>query len=204
MDLGKQINIVLSYESTKASWRNNHSSAEWKAADRLGKVVGAPLNKSRNCQCVEDLFMVLKLYYRDKNKVKLKQKQIMSKFKLKDGMVLMLHGFTETVTNDNLTDEKAIQILKKYPAHSVSFSEKPSDWKKICAKGLPAAKKDVDPGSGGNGNSAKTREEILLDTDVNVLRKLADDIASKKKIGKASAMCKQAGLTKYILKNESK
>lgn len=210
MNLEKEINVVLSYEGTKSKWRNNHSSDEWKMANRVGKVVGSPLNRSRNCQCVEDLYIVLKLLTRDKTKVKLKQQQIMSKFKLKPGKVLMLHGFTDVITTESLTDEVAIELLTKYPAMRGEFEECPDNWKALCEKGLPAtpAPETVGPGpdKGGDqgGGDGKTREEILLETDVAVLRKLADDIATKKDIAKANRMCKAKGLTKYILENEEK
>jgi len=187
MDLNKQIKIVLSYKSTKNKWKNNHNSIEWKAADKLAKVVMRQgLNKSKNCGCIDDLFYMLTTLSQDS--INQKQKRMSSRFTLK-GM-LQSHKFG-IFTNDNITDEKAIEILKDNSKNISHFSAYPSDWEKLIGK--KEAKKEV---------TLSPREEELLSLGVDELREMADALAIEKDIDKASHRCKESGLTKFILANE--
>lgn len=77
----------------------------------------------------------------------------MSNFKIKVGKnkaSKQIHTGTDVITNDNLTDEKAIAILAKAPGHIATFSEKPDNWQELVAeykKNGPkkAAKKEAAP-----------------------------------------------------------
>lgn len=65
-----------------------------------------------------------------------------TEFSLKKGKVIMLHGFNEVVTKDNLTDAKALEILRKYPAHISSFEKFPENWQELTGKEVKDDKKD--------------------------------------------------------------
>ncbi|MES2397952.1 MAG: hypothetical protein V4549_18210 [Bacteroidota bacterium] len=69
------------------------------------------------------------------------QKQ-MGQFELqksKSGISKQIHIDHSVITNDNLTDEKAINILRKCPAHIATFSRYPANWKELVS-GVPAEK----------------------------------------------------------------
>lgn len=133
MTLEEKIEAVKKLEKTKKVWRKNYGSAEFKLASSLNMdLYGMPLNQSPNCQCIEDLFYLIKSM--TVKTINQKQQQMTGQFKLKVGIVLALHGLNEMVTESNLTDEKALKILKKYPGHIVSFSAYPADWKALVKK----------------------------------------------------------------------
>lgn len=132
MNLKEEIKTVLSYESSKEEWRNEHSSDEFIHASKVGKLVGSPLNRSRNCGCIEDLFIVLHLM--TKEKINLKQEQMTSKYILKKGAVLFSPATGVHLTSENITDKAAKELLKKYPARIASFESFPEDWNKAPKK----------------------------------------------------------------------
>ncbi len=134
MTLKDEIKLVLSYEYSKSKWRNKHSSEEFILACKVGSAVGSPINRSRNCGCIEDLFMVLKIM--SKEKVKLKQTQMGSKFKLKEGVCPFWGKRHMHLTNANLTDKLAKEFLKDYPTLISIFETVPKDFgkKKTRAK----------------------------------------------------------------------
>lgn len=180
MNIKAKITEVLGYESSKKDWRNNHSSKEYKEAEKLGKTVGSPLNKSVNCACLEDLFIVIKLMSKDK--IELKQIQMESSYKLKKNVIIWLPSQSLHVTNDNLTDEIGEAILKAFPAHKVSFETMPE------AKAVSSEKTDdkkVESKEGGNS-----------------LREKADKIAADTKgLSKAHWKSSDETLKEYIAEN---
>lgn len=61
-------------------------------------------------------------------------KKSMSEFELKKGVngdSKQIHFEHDIITNDNITDESAIRILKKMPGHIVTFSKFPENWRDI-------------------------------------------------------------------------
>lgn len=204
MNLTEQIKTVLSYKSTVNDWKNNHLSIEWLAANEVSKIVmKEPLRKSRNCGCVDDLFIML--HSMTKENINIKQNSMNSEFKLeKDGM-LMMHG-VDILTNNNLTDEKALKLLSTHPKAIKRFATKPSDWKKkvaaYVAKAEAAAKKKADKEVFDEGDEVKennppsaaapvvdeakapdstpTREEELSAMDLDSLKALAVKTAADK------------------------
>ena len=122
----KLIDEVLSYEKTKAKWRNNYTSHEWQQANKLNKMqfkIG--LNQSSGCQCLEDLFFYIKRVNFKENLKIMSNKQ----FKIKDGKLLMVHGFPPM--SNNTPDEDFIKMLKMNPALITSLASYPSNWKDI-------------------------------------------------------------------------
>ena len=65
------------------------------------------------------------------NSINFKQMTEM-RFRLKEGKKIMLHGMGDVLTNANLTNEKAIRILKRTPAAIKFFDFYPNDWRQIC------------------------------------------------------------------------
>ena len=60
-----------------------------------------------------------------------KTKFTMSNFKLKTGTVLDISADGNHITNDNLTDEKAISVLRKSKAFIKFFVEYPEGWENL-------------------------------------------------------------------------
>jgi len=166
MDLEKAIDELLSYEATKQDWRNIHNSKEFKLATKVGNAVGSPLNRSLNCGCIEDLFIVCKLLKRDKLKIEFKQKVMESKYELYPNKVLSFPKMGIHLTNANLTDEIAKDYLSTYPAAKVHFKRLPEVVEKKKAE-----KKEV-------FEVVENTEKVTKET----LRELADRLADEKGI----------------------
>lgn len=189
MDLEKAIDELLSYEATKEVWRNIHNSKEFKLATKIGKAVGSPLNKSLNCGCVEDLFIVCKLLKRDKLKIELKQKVMESKYELFPNKVLSFPKLGIHLTNANLTDEIAKDYLSTYPAAVVHFKRVPDvvEKKKVEKKETIEAVIEV--------------AEIAKDVRKETLRELADRLADEKGVKRPHWKASDYTLNNFIKEN---
>jgi len=185
MDLEKAINELLSYEATKEIWRNIHNSKEFKLATKIGNAVGSPLNRSLNCGCIEDLFIVCKLLKRDKLKIELKQKVMESKYELFPNKVLSFPKLGIHLTNANLTDEIAKDYLSTYPAAVVHFKRVPEvvDKKKV-------EKKEV-------VEVVVSTEKVVKET----LRELADRLADEKGVKRPHWKASDYTLTNFVKEN---
>lgn len=181
MDLEKAIDELLSYEATKEIWRNIHNSKEFKLATKIGKAVGSPLNKSLNCGCIEDLFIVCKLLKRDKLKIEFKQKVMESKYELFPNKVLSFPKLGIHLTNANLTDEIAKDYLSTYPAAVVHFKRVPE----------VVEKKKVDK------KVVETTEKVVKET----LRELADRLADEKGIKRPHWKASDYTLNLFVKEN---
>lgn len=181
MDLEKAIDELLSYEATKGIWRNIHNSKEFKLATKIGKAVGSPLNKSLNCGCIEDLFIVCKLLKRDKLKIEFKQKVMESKYELFPNKVLSFPKLGIHLTNANLTDEIAKDYLSTYPAAVVHFKRVPE----------VVEKKKVDK------KVVETTEKVVKET----LRELADRLADEKGIKRPHWKASDYTLNLFVKEN---
>lgn len=205
MDLEKEIETVLSYESTSVVWKNDYLSKEYKAAEAIGRKVKSPLNRKRNCSCINDLFIVLKLLTRNTNKLKSLKMSKELKFQIKEGKMITIHGHLP-LTNDNLTNEKAIAILTSHPACISEFDKYPENWKKLTGKKeanvVEVPKVVVDEVK--EEEVKQTREEELNALDVTVLRQLAEATAKVKDIKKPHFKTGSKKLVQFILDNESK
>lgn len=169
----EKIAKVLSFEKTKKSWRHKRDSPEFKAATSLNyHFFGVHLSTGK-CNCVEDLFFFLK--NAPDEIINQKQKQMNSNFKLKSGIMLALHGF-DPINNTNLTDEKAIELLAKYPGHKVSFETMPENVDELIAKQKAASKKAVSKVSqentAGPGSITDDKVKFLSEKTVAELKEL--------------------------------
>lgn len=135
MTLENEIELVLSYKKNVYIWRNDFNSVEYQSLDKLASKLGIEkLNRTRNCGCVDDAIKYLEGLFANKERIKLKIKTMESNFKLKGNPVIEVHGLGYALTNANITDELALQLLEKYPAHIVSFEKYPSNWKSLIGK----------------------------------------------------------------------
>lgn len=193
MKLQEEIDLVLSYESAKDDWRNDHSSDEWKLANRVSFIVMREgLRKHVNCGCLEDLFIMLKSL--NKNQIQKKQKVMNGKFKLKNGITLKSHG-CDILTADNCTDEKAIKVLKKNPKVLDKFESYPSNWKELCGSNEDNSNDSLSINDSG-------RESELKELGDDVLRTLANEVSEKSGKRKAHHKAGTDKLIKYIIDNE--
>lgn len=121
------IERVKASEKTKAVWRKNPKSMEWQEASKLNKIlVGIPLNPSSKCECIEDLFFLLK---RDNIQKTILQK-MEKKFILKAGKLIQ-SAYFENI-GEASSDESMINALKRSPSLIVHFKQVPENWKEIC------------------------------------------------------------------------
>lgn len=146
------IERVKASEKTKAVWRKDPKSTEWQEASKLNKIlVGIPLNSSARCECIEDLFFLLK---RENINQKISEK-MEKKFILKAGKLIQSADF-ENIGKAS-SDESMINALKRSPALIVHFKQVPENWKEIC--GI----EEKDPSEEGDSN----KENVFV---LNTLR----------------------------------
>lgn len=179
--LAVRIQRVKGYEKTKKTWRTKYKSAEFIEASGLNfALFGMGLNQSPNCQCIEDLFFYIN--HLTDEKLTQKTANMNRSFNLKAGVVLALHGFNQMVTNDNLTDELALKILKKYPSHIVSFNDFPEDWEKQVAKLKETAETPEGGAAAGSGAGSGNED---LDAKIAAINKMKKpELAEKLTEGK--------------------
>jgi len=187
MDLKSKIELLLSFEVNKKTWRNVHDSEEWILANEVAFVVmSQELNRSKNCGCLEDLFIMLKNI--SKSKIELKEKQMENKFKLKGNVLLFVNG--THYSNANITDEKSIEILKKFPTKIKDFETYPSDWKELTES--------------EEGELEGLSAELNL-MEEEALRVLCDELAlSVEGLRKLNHKAGKQKMIEYLVKNEIK
>ena len=121
------IERVKASEPSKSVWRQDPQSIQWKEASRLNKILtGLPLNTSSKCECIEDLFFLLK---RDNIIEKIEQK-MEKQFLLKKGKLLQSADFANV--GENSSDELMIKALKRSPGLIKHFKTFPENWREIC------------------------------------------------------------------------
>jgi len=148
------INSVKKSESTLKAWRNNHNSQEWKDASKVNEfLTGIPLNKARGCECVEDLFFLIKRT----NINQVIKIEMSREFTLKPGKVIMLHGCTPIT--DKATDEQLINLLKLSPAHISQFESYPNNWKEICGMNETQASNYLEDKETSSSNDESSNNE---------------------------------------------
>lgn len=131
------------------------------------------------------------------------------KFKFKKDVVIMLHGLNDTLTEHNLTDEKAVDLLSKYPGHIGSFEEFPKDWKALAeaAKkpvknaGKAAAKAEEKAEEGTGTEKEETEEPNADDLAAGAAAKAEEKLAAEVAAIKGK---KKPELVKYVQKDKKK
>jgi hypothetical protein len=121
------IERVKASEPLKSVWRQDPQSIQWKEASKLNKILtGLPLNTSAKCDCIEDLFFLLK---RENIIEKIEQK-MEKKFFLKKGKLLQSADFANV--GEQSSDELMIKALKRSPGLIKHFKTVPDNWREIC------------------------------------------------------------------------
>lgn len=124
-----QIDKILSIPFDKITGKNSLTPKEKRLIlDSFYEATGE--RRQEGCgQC----FIEMYLYFR-KNKDFLIHK-IMgnSKFRIKDNRVITNHKFDIVLTPANLTDQLAIEFLKRVPGGIGYFSEYPENWQSLVS-----------------------------------------------------------------------
>lgn len=189
------INEVLSYEPTKSKWRNNYDSIEWRTANKLNiQLFKMPLNQSSGCQCLEDLFFYIK-------RVNFKENfKIMStkKFKIKDGKLLMAHGFPPM--SNNTPDEEFIKMLKYEPSLISALEVYPDNWKEIVfGKGEKSIEEIEEV---YEGNDEKLDESVVDDLGIEIVE--GEKELSEMSIKELQDICTSKGIKFHHKSKEAK
>jgi len=123
MNIKSQIDTLLKNEATKNVWRGDYLSEEWILASELNKILfDIPLNQSRTCNCIEDLYFMIKA-----PKIEIKIKNKMEKlFKLRKDTVLTSFDFN--AITETSSDAECISALKKYPSLIKHFEVYPENY----------------------------------------------------------------------------
>lgn len=131
------LNRVLSYEATKAIWRSNVNSIEFQEASKLNLLLfGLKLNAAKKCECIEDLFFMIKKP-NILNKLEMEENR---QFFLKKGKVIQ--SFACDIITEKSSDKEMIAALKASPGLIKFFDRFPEDWKSICGLESGNSKKE--------------------------------------------------------------
>lgn len=196
MNLEAEIKLLLSYEGSKQKWRNVHDSKEWILANKISAIImGEELNRKPNCGCLNDLFYMLK--NTSKEKINLKTIQMENEFELKPGILLFLDG--THYSNANITDEKSIEILKRFPVKINAFVRYPKNWKDLTKSGNETAPQKV----AKDIEATNDYEAELNELDKETLKELCDKLSeSTEGLRKVNHKAGKAKLIEYLLKNK--
>ena len=195
MELKEKINLLLSYEGNKKQWKNQHNSKEWILANEVASIVmREPLNKVPNCGCLNDLFYMLKTI--SQQKIELKSKQMENEFELKPGILLFLEG--THYSNANITDEKSIEILKRFPVKINAFVRYPKNWKDLTKTEKTSTQKVVK-----NEADNEVYKDELNGLDDTQLRELCNTLAEQTEgLRKVNHKAGTEKMIEYLLKNK--
>ena len=187
MDLEIAIDELLTFEATVKDWKNIHNSKEFIAATKLAKGLGHSLTSGCS-NCLNDLFILAKIYKRDKNKLNQKQIIMNSKYELYPNKVLSFPKLGIHITNANLTDEIAKEYLTIYPAARVHFKVIPDSH--FSAKVVVRSEE-----------KPKVETPKIVKT-TETLRQLADRIADEKGIRKPHWKASDYTLNNFLAENK--
>ena len=128
MELTEEIiQEAFSYEATKSIWRNDFNSKEFKLCSKINKFLfDIDLNKSVNCQCVDDFFFYIKRKFKNTTI----QNIMEQKFKIKPGKAIISGHFANPLTESS-SDADCIKLLKLNKKYASQFSVLPKNWEAI-------------------------------------------------------------------------
>lgn len=144
MTIQEKVDRALQYEKNLQEWRRNYNSEEWRFCSALNiELYGKPFNRSVNCECIDDFFLILN-FQNKQNKFKVMSEK---KFHLKPGIVIQGQNFPNGVTSAS-SDEDCILLLQLNKKNEKHFEKLPSDWEKIIDSYDPkkASKEDAEEG----------------------------------------------------------
>lgn len=175
---------VLASEQTKSVWRKDHKSNEWQNASKMNKFIfGKPLNQSAKCECIEDLFMMLKVKNINQKIIDKMNKE----FILKPGGVLQTNG--HGIITESSSDNKCMRYLHAFPKASKNFKSLPDGWEQKCADFVNAKKEtgltekdseaDLDGKPRPDNPTEEATQEQSVDIDKMKLHEIKEYIKSK-------------------------
>lgn len=127
MTIQEKVDRALQYELTVHEWRRDYNSEEWRFCSALNiELYGKPFNRSINCECIDDFFLLLNFQNKQKRFKVMSEK----KFHLKPGIVIQGQDFPNGVTSAS-SDQDCILLLSKNKKNAKHFEKLPSDWEKI-------------------------------------------------------------------------
>lgn len=143
MTIQEKVDRALQYEQTVHEWRRDYNSEEWRFCSALNiELYGKPFNRSINCECIDDFFLLLNFQNKQKRFKVMSEK----KFHLKPGIVIQGQDFPNGVTSAS-SDQECILLLSKNKKNAKHFEKLPSDWEKIVDSFDPKkASKDSEEG----------------------------------------------------------
>lgn len=124
----EQINAVLSISFDRVSNKASLTGREKKLILGTYRTLTG-IKKNEGCgECFVEAYLYMK-------QITINNKETMeSKFKLHEGKRLMMHGSNDVLTNANITDDKALHILKRTPGAISLFVAYPEDWREQAQK----------------------------------------------------------------------
>ncbi len=211
MELKLLIKEVKATKPTSSVWKNKFDSLEYKQASKLNSILfGMPLNRVKNCSCVNDLFMYISNL--NENKINKIKETMESKFKLKESVgVILLHGINMELSNANMTDEKALTLLKKYPIHIKSFEAYPQNWEELIDAEPETDKPSevLDPVTNEQPKQVETpagENEVSLEElkklSKKILKKMANEVALKTGVDAPHHASGVAAFAEFIIENK--
>lgn len=127
MTIQEKVDRALQYEQTVHEWRRDYNSEEWRFCSALNiELYGKPFNRSINCECIDDFFILLNFQNKQKRFKVMSEK----KFHLKPGIVIQGQDFPNGVTSAS-SDQECILLLSKNKKNAKHFEKLPSDWEEI-------------------------------------------------------------------------
>lgn len=149
MTIQEKVYRALQYEQTVREWRRDYNSEEWRFCSALNiELYGKPFNRSINCECIDDFFLLLNFQNKQKRFKVMSEK----KFHLKPGIVIQGQDFPNGVTSAS-SDQECILLLSKNKKNAKHFEKLPSDWEEIVYSFDPKkASKDSEEGQAEEGD----------------------------------------------------
>ena len=131
--------------------------------------------------CVSDAIFRLKYYLNNNNKHKMETTKIVPcDFKLKDNQVIYIRARHMHITNDNLTNELALLLLRISVKNITNFVKYPENWKDML-DGSKTNPSEPDPKIDEQFKADVKKEDVPLDPPavVPVATETTDQIAMK-------------------------
>lgn len=189
MTIQEKVDRALQYEQTVQKWRRDYNSEEWRFCSALNiELYGKPFNRSINCECIDDFFLLLNFQNKQKRFKVMSEK----KFHLKPGIVIQGQDFPNGVTSAS-SDQECILLLSKNKKNAKHFEKLPSDWEKIVDSFDP--KKDSEEGEEGDFNSLSVPElkEFAESHGIELTAKKKADIIKEIEAGLEDLKNKEQG-----------
>lgn len=137
MTTKERITQALEYGKTISKWAKNGDSTEFKEYNSLSILLTGERLVPGCGNCANDFYNYL-FSANSSKRLDEKLEQIQNgKFKIKPGGMIHSFDIHEVITKDNLTDAKALQLLKINKRYISHFSEFPENWQELISEKSP-------------------------------------------------------------------